>query len=331
MSVAELLAELRRLDARIELDGDRLRLNAPAGVLTDAHRNSIRERKAEIVEFLRAAAALAAQTQHPAIVPLEARGTRIPIFGAGGHNGDVFCYRALVQSLGPEQPFYGLQPPGIEEGTEPLGTIEALAGYFAEQIRAVHAGGPLTIAGFCAGGTVAFELARQLAASGVEVRNVILFGSPFSKSYAPMRQRIAGLLGLPRRVAMHLRALIALPAAERRHYFAKRLEARRATSAPVENDEVMRRREIVANTTLAAAGRYEPKPFAGPVDLMLPNLPWTRTLDTPRRWLRYATGGTEFAGPEGCTGDNMLLPEHAAIFAGAVEALQKRRLGGKTP
>ncbi len=53
-------------------------------------------------------------------LPLEAAGTRTPIFAVGGHNGDVFTYRALALHLGPDQPFFGLQPPGLEEGSQPL-------------------------------------------------------------------------------------------------------------------------------------------------------------------------------------------------------------------
>ena len=63
-----------------------------------------------LIEFLREAQGLAAQQR--AIVPLEAVGTRTPIFAVAGHNGDVFAYRALAQHLGPDQPFFGLQPPG---------------------------------------------------------------------------------------------------------------------------------------------------------------------------------------------------------------------------
>ena len=99
-------------------------------------------------------------------MPLEAAGTRTPIFAVAGHNGDVFAYRALAQHLGPDQPFFGLQPPGLEEGSEPLTRVEDMARYFAEQIRAFRPVGPMSIAGFCAGGTIAFELARELTNSG---------------------------------------------------------------------------------------------------------------------------------------------------------------------
>ena len=110
--------------------------------------------------------------QQRAIVPLQpmirTEGTRTPIFAVPGHNGDVFCYRALARALGEDQPFYGLQPPGLDGESEPLTRIEDLAAYFAAQIRAfLPQGRCVVIAGFCAGGTVAFELAMPLRLSAV--------------------------------------------------------------------------------------------------------------------------------------------------------------------
>src|SRR4030095_813262 len=98
MSVVELLTELRKLDAHIVLDGDRLRLDAPTGVLTEQHRLPLPSRKQEIVDLLRAAPQRAPQQR--ALIPLIAEGSGIPIFAAAGHNGDVFCYRSIAGHLG---------------------------------------------------------------------------------------------------------------------------------------------------------------------------------------------------------------------------------------
>ena len=99
-----MLSELRSLDIRVRWDGDQLRCDAPAGVVTADLRDAIRQRKAEITEFLRAAEALSRQQR--AIVPLQPRGERDPVFAVGGHNGDVFCYRALAAHLGEDQPVF---------------------------------------------------------------------------------------------------------------------------------------------------------------------------------------------------------------------------------
>ncbi len=72
MTAADLLAELRKLDVHVVLDGDRLRLNAPVGVLTDEHKRDLAQRKPEVIAFLREAQRLASQQR--AIVPLESAG-----------------------------------------------------------------------------------------------------------------------------------------------------------------------------------------------------------------------------------------------------------------
>jgi thioesterase domain-containing protein len=327
VSVIELLAELRNLDAHIVLDGERLRLNAPAGALTDAHREQLQRRKAEIVEFLRAAQLLAGQQR--AIVPLQPHGTRTPLFAVAGHNGDVFCYRALAQHLGTDQPFFGLQPPGLEEGTQPLDQVEDLASYFAAQIREFWPQGPYTIVGFCAGGTVAFELARQLTASGLAVTNVVMFGAPFCTSYRKLPQLMANTAYFVRRSGVHARELLAMPMSDRRRYFAARVHALQPAAPAPPSDPVLARRLLVEEATMAAVRRYEPQRFNGHVDLMLPCQSWKRSSDAALRWSRIAASSAEFVGPDDCNGDNMLLPEHAATFAALFRKAREQHSRGR--
>jgi thioesterase domain-containing protein len=52
---------------------------------------------------------------------------------------------------------------------EPLATIEAMAAHYLAEIRAVQPEGPYFLGGFSAGGTIAFEMAQQLYASGQQV------------------------------------------------------------------------------------------------------------------------------------------------------------------
>jgi thioesterase domain-containing protein len=338
MRVAELLSELRRLDAHVVLDGDRLRLNAPTGVLTERHRQELRSRKQEIVDFLRAAQQLASQQR--ALIPLSAEGSGIPIFAVAGHNGDVFCYRAIAGQLGSDQPFYGLQPPGYDEGTEPMRSVGSLAEYFARQIRAFRPNGPMTIAGFCAGGTVAFELARQLEADGADVRNLVHFGAPYATSYRRLSQLIATSAYLAQRSVVHARALVT--SSDRAHYLADRLRVFRtgsgaepeaapeaAPEAPSEaapEDPVLARRAAVEVATMAAVRDYTPQSFDGHLDLMIPCAAWKSSFDAPLRWRNLVRTSAEFVGPDDCNGDIMLLPEHAPTFAAFLKEAQRHAL-----
>src|SRR5262245_44348740 len=52
MSVAEFVSDLRKLDVRLSVNGQRLRVNAPKGVLTDSLRAQIAERRQELLQFL---------------------------------------------------------------------------------------------------------------------------------------------------------------------------------------------------------------------------------------------------------------------------------------
>src|SRR5205823_7135038 len=120
--------------------------SAPVGMLTAELRQTLRQNKQEILSFLRSAHS--AVSQPCTIVPIQPRGTRPPIFGTAGHNGDVFCYRALAHDLGADQPFFGLRPPGLDTAEPPLNRVEELAACFAKDIRKVHPSGEFVIAGF---------------------------------------------------------------------------------------------------------------------------------------------------------------------------------------
>ena len=316
MRVPALLAELRSRDVQIWADGDRLRCSAPADVLTPELRDQLQQRKHDILGFLRSGEALARQQR--AIVPLQPRGQRIPVFAVAGHNGDVFCYRALAQHLGEDQPFYGLQPPGLDGHSEPLARIEDLAAYFAAQIRAFRPGDPYIIAGFCAGGSIALELGRQLLQERAAIGFLALFGCPYPASYRLLPQLRQRLRHQVERMIRHTRALASLSSGERRMYIAERLRNRKAQSAadrPAAPDAVLVQRARVERATIAAARRYTPGHFAGRISLFLPCKAWVRSGLEPLRWRSVAHDTAEFFGPDGCKGDTMLREPYAPAFA----------------
>lgn len=313
MSVATLLAELRHRDIRIWADDEQLRCSAPPGALVPELREQLRQYKADVLEFLHAAEALA--RQQPAIVPLQPHGARPAVFAAPGHNGDVFCYRALVQHLGDEQPFFGLQPPGLDGQSEPLTSVEDLAAYFAAQIRVFRPDGPYVIAGYCAGGTIAFELAQQLSRQGVTISFVALFGSPYPAWY----RRLPQLREKAAHLKKHAQALISLSWEERRAYVSAKRQQRRQRSEAARlaaTDPVLLRRTTVERTTLSAVRRYTPQTFSGRAVQFLPNDEWRRANSGTLRWPDTAAQLMEkYSGPDGCDGYNMLLEPHAAVFA----------------
>jgi thioesterase domain-containing protein len=321
VKILDFLVTLRERDIQVWADGDRLRCNAPAGALTDGLRQELQRRKNEILKFLRSAESLAQQQR--AIVPLQPRGSGTPIFAVAGHNGDVFCFRALARHLGAGQPFFGLQPPGLDGGREPLTRVEDLAACFAAQIRAVRPDGPYIIAGYCAGGTIAFELARQLHHAGAEIRVLALFGSPFPAWYRLMPQLHDGFLQLTDRAVRHTRALVSLSAAELRAYVNERLKnlkTERAAERSAEPDPVLVWRDKVGRATLSAIRRYEPATFSGRTSLFWPGKDWRRGGNSLAQWPTIAPATEKYFGPDGCDGATMLREPYAATFAGLFKA-----------
>lgn len=312
-----LLAELRRCDIRVWADGDDLRVSAPTGALTPELRARLQQHKREIVDFLAAAQTLAGQQR--AIVPLQRAGARSPIFGVPGHNGDVFCYRALVQALGGEQPFFGLQPPGLDGVGKPLRRVEDLAAFFAAQIRAFQPQGPYVIAGFCAGGAIAFELAQQLQRGGGAVSFVALFGSPYPSYFRLPAQLWLRLSSQAKRVRNGLRELAFGRA--RRRFFAEKLRdhqarraAARAATRAAAHDPVLLRRRNVERATLSAVRKYSPGRFPGRVCLFLAGKQWQAAGVAALQWRSVAQQAEEYYGPEASLGHDMLRT-HAAAFA----------------
>ena len=302
MSVADLLAQLRSRDVQVWADGDNLRCSTRAGALTPELREILRQRKGDILDFLHAAAALARQER--SIVPLQAGGRRLPVFAVPGHNGDVFCYRILAQRLGDDQPFFGLQPPGLDEHEAPLARVEALAERFAAQVRAFRPHGPLIIAGFCAGGVVAFELARQLQQGGRDIRLLALFGSPYPTFFRPLRR-------LGHTISSHANELASLSSRARLMYIAEKLRQRRLRA----DDPVLALRATVERATIAAIRNYSPGLFEGRVALFLPSQDWVRSGFGALLWRSAARHCDEYRGADGCNGDNMLTDPNAGVFA----------------
>jgi thioesterase domain-containing protein len=312
VSVVSLLAELHSRDIQVWVEDDQLKCNAPAGVLTPDLRNVLLQRKRDMIEFLRSAQAVAGQQR--AIVPLQRRGSRAPVFAVPGHNGDVFLYRPLAQHLGSDQPFFGLQPPGLEDDSKPFTSVEDLAAYFAAQIRAFHPDGPCVIAGYCAGGTIAFELARQLLEQGAVIDSLVLFAGGYPTWYRFMPQLRERVALRTKRFQKHLGVLASLSNRERRLYITEKLR-RRNESQLAAVDPVLALRARLKRITARAVSRYIPRDFAGRVCQIVPSKDCVLPRDATLLWRTVVTDIEDYYGPDGCEGDVMLLEPHVGAIA----------------
>jgi thioesterase domain-containing protein len=124
--------------------------------------------------------------RHWPLVPIRPMGTKKPLFIVPGTlivpdyeltDAQFFIHTRLIGALGSDRPVYGLRTLGLGGRMEGYPTLEQMAAEYATIMQSVQPRGPYLIAGFCVGGVVAYELARQLAAA--EAVSLILFDTSF--------------------------------------------------------------------------------------------------------------------------------------------------------
>ncbi|MDD2962913.1 MAG: amino acid adenylation domain-containing protein [Bacteroidales bacterium] len=109
------------------------------------------------------------------LVAIRPGGSRKPLFLVHAAGLNLLLYNTVVNKLHPDQPVYGLQARGLDGSEEPLYTLPEIATHYINEIESVDPDGPYALAGFCMGGTIAWEMACQLTSKGKEVAFIGLF------------------------------------------------------------------------------------------------------------------------------------------------------------
>lgn len=99
------------------------------------------------------------RTQHSSVIEIQPKGSERPLFCIA--NGNVLCYAELARYMYPEYPLLVLQFPEFSEETIPT-SVEETARRYVRDLRVVQREGPYTLIGYCSGGFIAAEMARQL-------------------------------------------------------------------------------------------------------------------------------------------------------------------------
>jgi syringomycin synthetase protein SyrE len=113
-----------------------------------------------------------AAKHHPSLVPVRTGGSATPLFLVHPVGGEVQYARSVAAALDADIPVYGLAARGFANGETPLRTVEAMADVYLEAIRQVQNKGPYRIAGWSAGGLIAYEIAHRLLAAHQRVEFV---------------------------------------------------------------------------------------------------------------------------------------------------------------
>ena len=112
---------------------------------------------------------------HKSLVPIRPQGSLVPIYVIHGIGLNLLNFQSLVAYMNPEQPIYGLQARGLDGTEAPLDNMETIAATYLAEVLAQNPTGPYALAGYSFGGYVAYEMARQLKATGREVKMVGMF------------------------------------------------------------------------------------------------------------------------------------------------------------
>ena len=122
------------------------------------------------------------------VVELQPKGTQPPLFLVHGAGGGMFWgYVNLARRLGLDQPVLGFGSRGLE-GRSEFDTIEEMAAHYVKDMRVVQPRGPYFLGGYCFGGNVAYEMARQLDSQGEKVALLALLNcAPPNSRYMRVR------------------------------------------------------------------------------------------------------------------------------------------------
>lgn len=229
------------------------------------------------------------------VVPIQPHGHRPPFFCVHGMGGAVLRFQELARHMAPDQPFYGIQPQGIDGGMPFLGSVEQMASCYVSEMRKLQPEGPYFIGGYSFGGLVAFEMARQLQAAGQEVAFLGLVDTYPGKAKSN---------------AVLLRTLLALPLRQQMAYAARKITRyrrglRRRFDALFLPKPLKAVRKILAAAELA----YQPQPYFGTATWLRASKKALRGLDNPQDdWSRWVTGGVEIHEIDGDHGSIMKEP-----------------------
>ncbi len=170
------------------------------------------------------------------LVEIQGNGRRPPVYFVHGVGGGMFWgYSNLARHLGGDHPVYAFKSRGLE-GLPEWPSIEEMAASYLADLRARQPQGPYLLGGYCFGGVVAYEMARQLEAQGAKVGLLALINcSPPNTDYEhPDRRSVAWKLKFARNIGFWIGCfLFRWTLRERRDFVQWKLAVlrRRATGA----------------------------------------------------------------------------------------------------
>ncbi|HFC11225.1 MAG TPA: amino acid adenylation domain-containing protein, partial [Anaerolineae bacterium] len=205
------------------------------------------------------------------LVTIQAQGELPALFCIHPGAGQIGPYVTMAREMTGNRPIYGLQ--SIPDSA--LTSVEAMASSYISAIRTVQPQGKLHLFGWSLGGTIAYEMARQLGPE--QVAKLIMLDS-----YAPSD------------------ASQVADAATRLRFFAQDMGIKLDNSTPPNREHILAQIQLaqqlsdtraitqlydVFEANYAAMVAYRPQPYAGELILLhgknSPDLGWERVVNRP--------------------------------------------------
>jgi len=224
-------------------------------------------------------------TTGTSLVELQTKGGKPPLFLVHGAGGGMFWgYVNLARRLGVDQPVYGLSSRGLD-GRAELETIEEMAAQYVNDLRVVQPRGPYYLGGYCFGGNVAYEMARQLESKGEKVALLALLNcAPPNSGYMRPCWTPLWCMRFVRNLFYWVEYCRQWTVPQRRdflrwklrrlkHWFVLRMGLGRSDAPPVEAENLIdleslpEQQRDLWQSHIRALMRFHPQPYAGPVHL----------------------------------------------------------------
>ncbi|HET9627353.1 MAG TPA: amino acid adenylation domain-containing protein, partial [Kofleriaceae bacterium] len=255
-----------------------------------------------------------------------------PMYFIHGGGGGALAYRDLARAIDPDRAAYGFAARGLDSDEPPHRSVEAMAEHYLALARAVHTGGPYLLIGSSFGGTVAYEMARQLTAAGERVALCALLDSPGPGSLPVVDLDPAELLvfHLEARRWLAVDALRGRPLDEQLQVVIDTARAHKV-ALPFATVEHGRRHVAIWQNIVHALRAYTAPAWpGGTIDFFAPRdaLPGQPPSQLARAWHGRCEVRIEPAGGDHLS---MIAPPHAAALGARLHALIHTRMPTRSP
>jgi len=278
------------------------------------------------------------------IIPIKKSGTLPPLFLVHGLGGGIVDYGDLAHQICPDLPVYGIQDLGLDEKEDIHLSIEEMAERYIQAIRSIQPDGPYYLGGYCFGGVVAYEIARQLGTQGIETALLAIL-----EGYAPVvvdskqQRRLSNLKGFLLNFPYWLRDFVRLERAKKKTrilrlfrsllqsvvflvYRPDRIDLRDFVDQDIEQIPEIHRR--IMESHLRAQRTYVPQKISGRITLFrVRGLSPFRSYDSTMGWSSLTETGVDVHMIEGAHFNILMKPQVDALAEKLRASLECARSG----